>query len=397
MAVISEYTLPKGNEGMTLLGTRNDDTTVTLPSIAFGFPFNNATITSIFVSGNSWLGIGGNTEHLKINRRDASYNSLYYATEVEYGVNTFRIRFEGNSVYNNWSLNDLFWEVTFFEEGVIRVVIEKSPNSGVDSFLCPDNVTITTKFESGKSYILLPQNEEYTTYLIEEGSYIPSESKYLMVDSEGVKSYIADENEVYSWVKVTDEPINVDMFLEFGIDTLPNDLTGLLATPKLMYYTDNPNIVAEKENFKLEVKEVVTSKPKLIVQKSDFVIEDYQTIELITVDTNIVGGNIRVAFSVRNQRFRHEQSSCPNFFSALSVDGGISYMTYNDQNHKFVDIDDPYTFLEEGIAPEEFATMNYSKLNGLINGSLRFAYVLDKPLLTDVCKIKVVKIKYADV
>ncbi len=161
-------------------------------------------------------------------------------------------------------------------------------------------------------------------------------------------------------VKVAYEPINIDMFLEFGIDTLPNDLTGLLDTPKLVYYTDNPNIVAEKENFKLELKEVVTSKPKLIVQKSDFVIEDYQTIELITVDTNIVGGNIRVAFS---------------------VDGGISYMTYNDQNHKFVDIDDPYTFLEE-----EFATMNYSKLNGLINGSLRFAYVLDKPLLTDVCK-----------
>lgn len=376
MAVTSEYTRPKGNEGMTLLGTRNDDTTVTLPSLAFGFPFKNTTITSIFVSGNSWLGIGGNTEHLKINRRDASYNSLFYATEMEYGVNTFRIRFEGNSVYNNWSLNDLFWEVTFFEDGVIRIVIEKSPNSGVDSFLCPDNVTITTKFESGKSYILLPQNEEYTTYLIEEGSYIPSESKYLMVDSEGIKSYIPDENEVYSWVKVADEPINVDMFLEFGIDTLPNDLTGLLDTPKLIYYTDNPNIVAEKENFKLEVKEVVTSKPKLIVQKVDFVVEDYQTIELITVDTTVVGGNIRVAFS---------------------VDGGVSYMTYNDQNHKFVDIDDPYTFLEEGIAPEDFATMNYSRLNGLINGSLRFAYVLDKPLLTDVCKLKVVKIKYADV
>lgn len=376
MAIISDFTLPKGSANMTLFGTRNDDGTVTLPSLPFNFPFSNSTINSLYVSGNSWLGIGSATEHLKINRRDASYNNLYYASEIEYGVNTFRIRFEGNSIYNSWNLNDLFWEATFFEDGVIVVVIEKSNNTGDDSFTCPDGTIITTKFENGKSYVIVPQNEEFTSYLIVEGSYIPSENRYLMIDENVVKSYITDENSVSSWVKIADLPLTVDTFLEYGISVLPSDLSGLTATPKLMYYTDNSSVVEEKSKYKLEAMEVVTSKPKLILQKEDYVIERGQIIKSITVLTSEIGGNIRIA---------------------LSFDGGNNFKTLINGDVLNVDINNSEDFLQNGMVATDFDRLDYSRLNGLINGSLRFAYILDKPLLTDVCKLKVVKIKFEDV
>lgn len=376
MAVIPEYTLPKGSSGMTLYGTRNDDSTVTFPAMGFSILYNNTSVSTIFSSGNSWIGIGAGTEHITINRRDTSYNNLYYASEMEFGIKVFRVRFEGNSSYSSWGSNNLIWEFSVFEDGVLRLVIEKTPNNASDSFHNPGGNGLSVRFETGKSYIFTPQNENGTNFIVEEGTYIPCQNKYLVVDQEGVKSYVQTE-EGSSWVKIADIPISEELFTEFGIDVLPNDLTGLQNQATLFYFTDNPSIVLEKEQYTFEVKEIVTSNPKVILQIEAFQILKDRKIKQIEVVTSEVGGRIRIAFS---------------------TDDGMNYYGFSKVTSSFelIDVNDIEDFLQRGIPANDLISINYTELNQRIVDKLSFAYVLDKPTLNDICKLKVVKIKYEE-
>lgn len=376
MAVIPEYTLPKGSSGMTLYGTRNDDSTATLPAMDFNILYNNTSVNTIYSSGNSWIGIGSSTEHISINRRDTSYNNLYYASEMEFGLKVFRVRFEGNSSYSSWGSNNLIWEFSVFEDGVLRLVIEKTPNNANDNFNNPGGNSLSVRFETGKSYIFTPQNENGTNFIVEEGTYIPCQNKYLIVDQEGVKSYVQSE-EGSSWVKIADIPISEELFSEFGVDVLPNDLTGLLDQATLLYFTDNPSIVLEKEQYSFEVKEVVTSNPKVILQIEAFQILKDRKIKQIEVVTSEVGGRIRIAFS---------------------TDDGMNYYGFSKVTSSFelIDVNDIEDFLQRGIPANDLISINYTELNQRIVDKLSFAYVLDKPTLNDICKLKVVKIKYEE-
>ena len=374
MAVVPEYTLPKGNQGMTLIGTSNDDSTITFPTLEFSFLYNNASVNTIFSSGNSWIGIGAGSEHISINRSDTSYNNLFYANETEYGLKVFRIRFEGNSYYRSWGSNDLIWEFSVFEDGVMRLVIEKTPNTASDYFSNPGGAALSVRFETGKSYIFTSQNENGTNYIIEEGTYLPCQSKFLFVDEEGVKSYVQTE-ELSAWSKVADPPVTETMFIEHGVDILPNDLTGLLNQATLCYFTDNPSVVTDMENYTLEVKQVVTSKPKVIIQKESFQIVQSRQIRAIEVVTSEVGGKIGIA---------------------ISLDNGVSYSTFSKDTSTFVPINitNVEEFLLNGMRAGDLVDMDYEVLNQMVGETLSFAYVLEKPTLNDVCKLKAVKIRY---
>lgn len=108
MGLLSALRAPKGNTGMTLFGSNNDDSTVTLPDIGFDFFYNGVNCrTAIYTSGNSWVGLGRSSENLQINRRDASYNKLFYLKETDNGKGVFRILWEGNSSYSSWGSNNL--------------------------------------------------------------------------------------------------------------------------------------------------------------------------------------------------------------------------------------------------------------------------------------------------
>lgn len=376
MAVVPEYTLPKGNKGMILIGTSNDDSTITFPTLEFSFLYNNASVNTIFSSGNSWIGIGAGSEHISINRSDTSYNNLFYANETEYGLKVFRIRFEGNSYYRSWGSNDLIWEFSVFEDGVLRLVIEKTPNTASDNFNNPGGTAFSVRFETGKSYIFTAQNENGTNFIVEEGTYLPCQSKFLFVDEEGVKSYVQTE-ELSSWSKVTDEPVTKAIFIEHGVDILPNDLTGLLNQATLCYFTDNPRVVTDMENYTLEVKQVVTSKPKVIIQKESFQIVQSRRIRAIEVVTTEVGGKIGIA---------------------ISVDNGASYSVFSKDASTFVPINitDVEEFILSGMRASDLMDMDYEVLNQMVGETLSFAYVLEKPTLNDVCKLKAVKIRYEE-
>lgn len=388
MPVTNAISLPKGNGGMTLYGTSNDDSTVTLPDIGFNFIYNGSSVRQLYSSGNTWVGFGASSEHLTINRRDTSYNSLFYAKEVEYGVNLFRIRFEGNSSYSSWGSNNLIWEVSVFETGVIRLVVEKTPNNASSSFVNPGVGTQTLTLASGKSYIFTPSDVSGKNYIIQEGTYIPCISKYLMVDDEGVKNYQTISG-VSSWVKIGDLPLTENMFKSFGIDTVPASVEGVVgAHPILYYYTDNPETIENKNNYKLQISEVVTSNPKVIIQDRDFNIDEGKTINKIEAVISLV----------RKDTSGNDISTNGKIKMAISADGGISYLTFNTLSAQFEesDIDDINTFLINGINPSSTLNIDYNALNGLIASQrkIRFAYILEKPTLIDVCKLKKIKIFY---
>lgn len=376
MSVVPEYTLPKGNQGMILIGTSNDDSTVTFPALEFSFLYNNASVNTVFSSGNSWIGIGAGSEHISINRSDTSYNNLFYANETEYGLKVFRIRFEGNSYYRSWGSNDLIWEFSVFEDGVMRLVVEKTPNTASDNFSNPGGTAFSVRFETGKSYIFTAQNENGTNFIVEEGSYLPCQSKFLFVDEEGVKSYVQTE-ELSSWSKVADEPVTEAIFIEHGVDILPNDLTGLLNQATLCYFTDNPSVVTDMKNYTLEVKQVVTSKPKVIIQKESFQIVQSSRILAIEVVTSEVGGKIGIA---------------------ISLDNGASYSVFSKDASTFVPINitDVEEFILNGMRASDLMDMDYEVLNQMVGETLSFAYVLEKSNLNDVCKLKAVKIRYEE-
>lgn len=387
MAVVKEYALPKGNAGMTKFGDRNDDSTVTLPDIGFDFRYNGSVVRKIYINGNSWVGFNSSSEQLKINRRDTSYNKLFYSNEIEYGVKLFRVRFEGNSSYSSWGSNNLIWEVSIFETGVIRVVIENFPNNGSNSFANPGVGTVTLKFEQGKSYIFTPENEEGKNYVIEEGSYIPCTSKYLLVDSEGVKTYA--DGEQAKWVIIGQLPLTEDMFKTHGIETVPASRIGIKDNaPTLYYYTDSQEVLDHKVNYTLRIAETTTSRRKKIIQNYDFNIHEGKSINRFEV----------IFRSSKKDAKGNEEETDGKMKIALSVDGGENWLTYNKETSGYekIDINNEEEFIANGINPSSVLDIDYDGLNSLIEASrkLRVAYIFEKPSLEDVCKLRKFKIFY---
>lgn len=384
MPVINQMSLPKGNAGMTLYGTRNDDSTVTLPNIGFDFKYNGSTIRQIYASGNTWIGFGTGSEHLTINRKDTSYNNLYYSSEVEYNTKLFRVRFEGNSYYGSWGSNDLVWEVSVFETGVIRLVIEKMPNNGTNSFNNPGIGTQTLALAQGKSYIFTPSDANGKNFIVQEGSYIPCITKFLMVDSEGVKNYQST-----SWVKIGDLPLTEDIFKTYGVDIVPASMSGLVGdAPALYIYTDNPEVKASKINNTFIIEKTVTSKPKVIIQSYDFDIHDGKTVKVIEALVQYTKKDANLNDITTNGKIR----------MALSIDSGTSWITYNINTAKFeeIDISDIAVFFANGLNPTILSSLDYVALNAMIaqGRKLRFAYILEKPTLSDVCKLRKIKVFY---
>ena len=113
----------KSTENMTVLrNSLNDDSTDTIDGVDW-FQYNGKTASKLYVSGNSWMGIGENTEHLRIVRRDADLMTLRREEGTLWGAFRFlRVRWEGYSVHGNRiDATRMVWDVIFFDTGDICV------------------------------------------------------------------------------------------------------------------------------------------------------------------------------------------------------------------------------------------------------------------------------------
>ena len=113
-----------------VINTRHDDDVIQFVG-ADWFNFNGTPISNIFVSGNSFIGLGTNAEHLLVCRRDAAMYDFYREEGSLFGAYRFlKIRWEGYAQYNNISEDvRLVYEWVFFETGDMFLNIIKAPNA----------------------------------------------------------------------------------------------------------------------------------------------------------------------------------------------------------------------------------------------------------------------------
>lgn len=109
-------------DGMTNASFSSDDgsSTFTVPS-EFSWIFGSNRISSLVISGNSWIGLGSSTEHIKVNRRDC-YITTYYYQLIETGMSSvqkvLKIRWEGWAPYSSRDDNHKFiWELFLLDNG----------------------------------------------------------------------------------------------------------------------------------------------------------------------------------------------------------------------------------------------------------------------------------------
>lgn len=95
-----------------------DDNTLSYTGVDWFF-FNNKHASTIYVSGNSWIGLGANAEQLLVCRRDTKLWNLYWEEATLFGCyRVLKIRWEGYGQYNNTTADmALQYEWFFFETG----------------------------------------------------------------------------------------------------------------------------------------------------------------------------------------------------------------------------------------------------------------------------------------
>ncbi|AKA72349.1 hypothetical protein [Clostridium scatologenes] len=258
----SNMIAPKGNSGMTLVSSHNDDSTASFPDIGFDFFYNGANCrTTISSNGNSWVSFNGSSEQLKINRRDAGADSIYYAKEAINNKPIFRIRWEGHQSYSTWGTLDLVWELILFNDSAMVLVIEKIPNTGTNSFENPTLGTTSLTLENNKSYAFIPQQDQGKAYTVQEGSYVQTDIKYLIVDGTDIKHW---DKASSSYMKVSELPLTADKFKTYGDDTYHKERTGITSSvPSLKIWS----LLAEMSAPR--ITQTIKPKPIIVSMKDD--------------------------------------------------------------------------------------------------------------------------------
>ena len=124
-----------------------DDGTDTVKGVDW-FQYKGKTAATLYVSGNSWIGFGENTEQLKIVRRDTDLMTLRREEGTIWGTYKFlRIRWEGYSVHGNRNeATRMVWDAILFDTGEICVFFDTIPTNSsylADSSLVTGDGTLS--------------------------------------------------------------------------------------------------------------------------------------------------------------------------------------------------------------------------------------------------------------
>lgn len=233
-----EEILAAGITNMTVLrnNTKQDDGTDTITGIDW-FTFNDTVASTIYASGNSWLGFGNSSEHLKVNRIDGALYSLYREEGTLYNHYKFlKIRWKGYSYYGSttsayaieydvilWDTGDISLHMisipTSFNTGIYSLVANTTYNYSVST----DNPDVTfTKTNSGfvvSNTLISLRFPIEERYLFRLGSTL-----YTVID--GALSGLSDTS------------LAANIFLTYGIETLTPDILTLVNGKEILYWRE---------------------------------------------------------------------------------------------------------------------------------------------------------------
>ena len=178
----SGYELPTSylntTSGMTSSGYSSDDGTssFTAPNSFVG-TYNGSTFSTVYVSGNMWIGLGSSSEHIRFNRRDGYVNNYYYQVFDTSDSNVgkcLKIRWEGWPYYSSSYRTDAYkmvWEIFIFANGDIFIYLA-SKGSSASSYW---NGT----FQVGStSYTITDAGEKRAFYLSSGTTYTVKSEQY---------------------------------------------------------------------------------------------------------------------------------------------------------------------------------------------------------------------------
>lgn len=184
-------------EGMEIIvnNTKHDDDVVTVAG-ADWFQFNGLDAGNLYVSGNHFVGIGANSEQLKVCRRDGAMWYLYRQEGKLFDHYRFvKLRWEGYTQYNQTSAAyALKFELFLFDNGYLFLNVIQVPTSssymGTSALLCNGQTTALT-IQTGTPTMIsfYPLDKQGLAWDIKYEKLdiqIPYTLRYLIQDNAGV-------------------------------------------------------------------------------------------------------------------------------------------------------------------------------------------------------------------
>ena len=223
-----------------------DDGTDTVKGVDW-FQYKGKIASTLYVSGNSWIGFGENTEQLKIVRRDTDLMTLRREEGTIWGTYKFlRIRWEGYSVHGNRNeATRMVWDAILFDTGEICVSFDTIPTNSsylADSSLVTGDGTISFTALTGKIISFKPKDESGNSFEYVDHAPVfldPYNRRYLISDADGAL-YTVEENAL---VKLEETELTAELFETRGVQDIPDGkLLITLHDPTILYWHDSENL-----------------------------------------------------------------------------------------------------------------------------------------------------------
>lgn len=278
-----------GVTNMTVLrnNSKNDDSTVSYSTGIDWFVFNTLVCSTIYSSGNSWIGFGTGTEQLKVNRRDTAVYYEYKETGTIQGIKFFKFTWRGYSAYNQTgSSYAQAWDFYLFETGHIFLNFWQVPTSqltGTNSLICGSQ-TVSFSVTSGTpcQYTFTPSDAERGTgWSVAAGQpnlsqYASSgNAEYAITSIRGVDGIC---NGVLYWDSdvPTDTSVTVQVKLDSGTyaeatngQNLPINWQGVTSSSilyvKILLETSNPYLTPSVKSLRLELYGSTSQKKVVLI------------------------------------------------------------------------------------------------------------------------------------
>lgn len=233
--------LSAGITNMTILrnNSKQDDGTDQITGVSW-FDYNGTTASTIYASGNSFIGFGSSSEHLKVNRRDGALYSLYREEGTLLNYYKFlKIRWKGYSYYSYTTSAYLVeYDVILWDTGDISlhmISIPTSYNNGIYSL---------TTGSSTYSYTVSSSSPDVTFIKTDNGFTVSNNiitllppPRYLV--RSGLTYYTVVDNSL-SVIDVAE--LTSDVFKNSGVEEIPSlSLLTDLTNPDILCWRDSDN------------------------------------------------------------------------------------------------------------------------------------------------------------
>ena len=266
--------------------TQYNDGTYTLKGVDW-FSYNGIVCNNIYANGDSWIGLGAYSEHLKVNRIDGAMWNLWREEGTYLNNYKFlRIRWSGYSRYL-YPINEclITYDVILFDTGDIMLYMVDIPT-----------INYTGTFMLGSLSFTKPttDNRYVTFYLQEDGTYSIEYAPISLTLSYITRYLVRDNGIIYTvtegvLVEVTGE-LTSQLFIDNGTDRIPSgELLMTLSNPEVLCWTDSDEVPA----LIATVKGI--PEPQVVVTKEiDLMHSSIKGINGVTVDCK---GNVLFAVS----------------------------------------------------------------------------------------------------